>query len=113
MVEKEYTEMLESVRTKFYLDNGWRSPMIAEMVGRLEDGEIVSLEDYERIDCHIVDLQALAAKRKELLRRCNEIMPTCPCCKGNLRTWERIAYNESKRIGHADDCELAKELGDD
>ncbi len=47
---------------------------------------------------------------RELLRQCNVIMPTCPFCKGNLRTWHRIAYNESIRIGHTDGCELAMEL---
>ena len=52
-----YQAMLESSRTQFYLGNGWRSPIIAEIVGRLEDSETVSLEDYERIDCLIEDMQ--------------------------------------------------------
>ena len=51
-----------------------------------------------------------AEKYLKLLRQCNNIMPTCPICKGNLKTWERLAYNESKIIGHADDCKLAKAL---
>ena len=55
----------------------------------------------------------LAASRLELLRRCNNIMPTCPECKGNLRTWSKIDENKTIRVGHADDCELAKELGDE
>lgn len=49
----------------------------------------------------------------ELLKQCNNIMPACPKCKGNLRTWERLAYNETTRVGHAEGCKLAKELGDD
>ena len=57
--------------------------------------------------------EALAASRLELLRECNNIMPACPKCKGNLRTWEKIDENKTIRIGHADNCELAKELGDD
>ena len=54
-----------------------------------------------------------ADRRLELLRRCNEIMPACPICKGNLVTWSRLAYNETIRTGHTKDCELARELGDE
>jgi hypothetical protein len=68
-----YQAMLESSRTQFYLGNGWRSPIIAEMVGRLEDGETVSLEDYERIDCLIEDMQT--ALRAALAKQNGPGMP--------------------------------------
>ena len=62
-----YQAMLEISRTQFYLSKGWHSRIIAEMVGRLEDGETVSLEDYERIDCLIEDRQtAIRAAIKKL-----------------------------------------------
>ena len=54
-----------------------------------------------------------ATRQSKLLRECNNIMPTCPKCKGNLRTWEKIDENKTIRIGHADNCELAKELGNE
>lgn len=54
-----------------------------------------------------------AASRLELLRECNNIMPTCPKCKGNLKTWSKIDENKTIRVGHNDGCKLAEELGDD
>jgi len=52
----EYEALLDSVRTRFYLDNGWQSAMIAEIVGRFEDEEDIAIEDFERIDCYIKEL---------------------------------------------------------
>ena len=48
-----------------------------------------------------VDEKALAASRLELLKKCEWVDHYCPIC-GNS-SFEK----------HADDCELAKELGDD
>ena len=59
-----------------------------------------------------IKARADADRCKELLRRCNNIMTTCPICKGNLRTWSKIDENQTIIVGHADDCELNKELGD-
>ena len=73
-------------------DNTWCSDEISE-------------DDIEYIKKDIAD------GRLELLRECNNIMPTCPKCKGNLRTWSKIDENKTIRVGHADDCEIAEELG--
>ncbi len=54
--------------------------------------------------------EAESSRRLELLKRCNETMPTCPVCKGSLRKWHRLAYNEVKIVGHTEDCKLAKEI---
>ena len=72
-----------------------------------------SIETIERLINKRDELQAKVTTLEKLLRRCNEIMPACPCCKGNLRTWHKIDENQTIRIGHADGCELAKKLGSD
>ena len=52
--------------------------------------------------------EALAASRLELLRECEWVKfgPTviCPVCKSTMNVFGG---------GHADDCKLAEELGDD
>ena len=67
---------------------------------------VKAIDQYE-------ELKATATHLRELLRECNSIMPACPKCKGNLKTWENLSENKTIRVGHADDCELAKELADD
>ncbi len=66
------------------------------------------------------DAEATATRHSEaetrlrgLLRRCNDIMPACPECKGNLTTWHTISENRTIRVGHDADCELAAEVGDE
>ena len=58
----------------------------------------------------LAEAETTAIRCKEFLRRCNSIMPVCPICKGNLKTWENLAENKTIRIGHVDGCELDCEI---
>ena len=44
-------------RTKFYLDNGWHDATIAEIVGRLEDGEDVAPDELAPIDDRLKQME--------------------------------------------------------
>ena len=58
----------------------------------------------------LMEENAAATRRLELLRRWNSQTHICVFCNGWL-TWIGELGDEDKK-GHADDCELAEELGD-
>ena len=78
--------------------------------------EFAGFANVEYTSIEVAQLDALiatATRLRGLLRECNNIMPACPKCNGNLKTWQNLMENKTIRVGHAEDCELAKELADD
>ncbi|MHA2266005.1 MAG: hypothetical protein ACXAEN_26730 [Candidatus Thorarchaeota archaeon] len=57
--------------TQFYLDNGWFDPVIAEIVGRIEDGEDVAPDELAPIDDKI---KLLLGTLKELIESTNAVL---------------------------------------
>ena len=59
------------------------------------------------------EAEATATNRKKFLIQCNNIMPVCPECGENLKTWENLAENKTIRVGHARGCKFDEELKDE